>query len=198
MNARTPVHAILRVHREVGRLRRGEVLDALRHAIEVVGRRHDEFRVVHYSLQHNHIHLLVEAAGGNQLSRGMQALAIAAARAINRALKRTGKVFEHRFHSTMIGTPRQARNVIAYVLGNWRRHDEDERSRNARSELVDCYSSAVSFPGWRQTTDWRSWVGWKNYDPLPVSAPRTWLLSTGWTKAGPPLDAWATPGPPAR
>ncbi len=77
----------------------------------------------------------------------MQAFAISAARAINRVLHRTGKVFEPRFHSTMIGTPRQARNVIAYVLSNWRRHHEDERSRDARSEILDRYSSATRFPG---------------------------------------------------
>ncbi len=195
MTARTPVHAVLRVTREVGRLRKGEILGALRHALGAVSARADWFRVVHYSVQHNHLHLLVEAAGRDELARGMQAFTISAARAINRAVKRSGKVFEHRFHSTMIGTPRQARNVIAYVLGNWRRHNEDERSHDARLEMMDRYSSAVSFPGWRQATDWRGWAGWHDYDPLPVSPPRTWLLSAGWAKAGSPLDALHTPGP---
>lgn len=189
------MHAVLRVTRDVGRLWRGEVLDALRRAISVVRSRRDEFRVVHYSLQHNHLHLLVEAAGNESLAKGMQAFAISAARAINRVIGRTGRVFEHRFHSTVIGTPRQARNVLAYVLGNWRRHHEDERSRQARTALLDPYSSAVSFDGWRQPTDWRSWPGWARYEPVAVTPPETWLLSTGWKRVSPALDAWSTPGP---
>ena len=119
MTARTPVHAVLREVREVGRLRKGEIVGAMRHALEVVASRADRFRVVHYSVQHNHLHLLVEASSAAELARRMQAFTISAARAINGAVKRTGKVFEHRFHSTMIGTPRQARNVIAYVLGRF-------------------------------------------------------------------------------
>ena len=159
MNARTPVHAVLRVKRELGRLRRGEVLDALRHTIAVVRSRRETFRVVHYSLQHNHLHFLVEATSSRELATGMQSLTISAARAINRALGRTGEVFEYRYHSTMIGTPRQARNVIAYVLGNWRRHNEDERSVTARFTTIDPYSSAVSFEGWNEAINWPEWPG---------------------------------------
>lgn len=198
MTARTPVHAVLRVTREVGRLRKNEILAALRHALEVVGARRDVFRIVHYSLQHNHLHLLVEASGTVELARGMQAFAISAARAMNRAVGRTGRVFEHRYHSTMVGTPRQARNVLAYVLGNWRRHNEDERSRAARFDAIDRYSSAAVFPGWLSPTGGQPSSGGEEHHPLPVSPPRTWLLSTGWTKAGPPLDPWATPGPVPR
>ena len=150
---------------------------------------------MHYSLQHNHLHFLVEAAGSVELATGMQALTISVAKAINRALGRTGKVFEYRYHSTMIGTPRQARNVIAYVLGNWRRHNEDERSLGARFAPVDPYSSAVSFEGWSEPMPWQQWPGWSRYRPAAVSLPRTWLLSAGWRRASAVLDPWATPGP---
>ena len=184
--------------REVGRLRKGEILTALRHALDVVGRRRDVFRVVHYSLQHNHLHLLVEASSPAELASGMQAFAISAACALNGAVGHTGKVFDHRYHSTMISTPRQARNVIAYVLGNWRRHNEDERSHAALSERIDRYSSACLFSGWQPSPAGHVASGDEEHHPLPVSPPRTWLLSTGWTKAGPLLDPWATPGPCSR
>ncbi len=65
-----------------------------------------------------------------------QSLAITAARAINRAAGRRGKVFAFRYHATRITTPRQMRNTLAYVLNNWRRHGEDQRSARARAAKI--------------------------------------------------------------
>jgi REP element-mobilizing transposase RayT len=178
---RHPVHVVLRTRREVGRLRRGEVYRAIRRALIRISTRVD-FRVVQLSIQHNHLHLLVEAAHAEALSRGMQALAITAAKAINGSLGRTGKVFAYRYHATPITSPRQAYRALGYVANNWRRHREDVSAPG----LIDPYSSARALAGWTHLAP-------EPDDPLPVSAPRTWLLSTGWTLHG-PLDPRATPG----
>src|SRR5262245_7994113 len=90
-----PQHAVLRTRKDVGRLRKSKVYHALRATLRrmlgTLG-----FRVVHLSIQHNHLHFLVEAASKDALRRGMQGLAISAARAINKVMRRTGKVFEYR------------------------------------------------------------------------------------------------------
>ena len=179
--ARFPVHVVLRTRSEVRRLRRGYVLRKVRRALHVVAVREAGFRVVHMSIQHNHLHLLVEAENKLALSRGMQAFAISAARAINRSQNRTGKVFALRYHATTISSRRQTRHALAYVLNNWRRHEEDRRGgRRAARALVDPYSSGVSFEGWS--------VGAfdvpDDYVPLAVSAARTWLLREGWKLYG--------------
>jgi REP element-mobilizing transposase RayT len=179
----------MRVRREVGRLRRGRIYDAVRRAMRTIGAR-SEFRVVHLSIQSNHLHFLVEATDRLELSRGMQALNISVARAINKALGRRGKVFAYRYHATEVTNPTQARNALAYVLNNWRRHDEDEASERARFAALDPYSSAIAFTGWSDFTlgEWPP-----GYEPLPVSPPQTWLLQVGWTKAKRPISAWETP-----
>ena len=180
-----PVHVSLRTLQSVPRLRQRRVYDAVRRTliryVEAAG-----FRVVHLSIQHNHLHFLCEAANSRALSTGMQSLAINLARGINAACRRTGKVFAFRYHSTQIKTDRYARNVIAYVLNNWRRHREDKRTTNA---ALDPYSSALSFAGWT-----RAFAKPKAYDPLPVSAPRTGLLRDGWTVYG-KLVPTECPGP---
>jgi len=117
----------------------------------------------------------------------MQVLSSTAARAINRKRDRRGKVFAFRFHDTQITAPRQARNALAYVLNNWRRHGEDRGS----SWLVDKFSSAVSFDGW---LDHRCFALPADYEPLPVAAPRSWLLRVGWRKHA-PIETTETPGP---
>jgi len=173
---RFPVHVTLRVKQDVGRLRRGYVLRRLRRALHVVAPREDVFRVVHMSIQNNHLHLLVEAAGKTELARGMQAFAISAARAINRAQERTGKVFAFRYHAVEIKNRRQTRHALAYVLNNWRRHSEDRRIGHA----LDEFSSAVVFDGW---TCGRFALP-ARHEPLAVTAAQSWLLREGWKMYG--------------
>lgn len=151
------------------------------------------FQIVHVSIQHNHLHLLVEAAGKDTLRRGMQGFAISAAKAINKACKRTGKVFEYRYHATQISSPRQARHALSYVLNNWRRHNEDERTRAAHEAAIDPYSTARQFAGWKERNAAVMPAGFERFDPLEVAPPRTWLLRVGWEKSG-AISAYAIPG----
>ena len=189
------MHAVLRVREEVGRLRRRNIYAAVRAALVargVTGAGENAFRVVHISIQHNHVHLLLEAGSRHTLSNGMRVLTIAIARAINKSLGRAGKVFACRYHATEITTPTQTRHALAYVLNNWRRHREDVRTPGAENALLDPYSTAVAFRGWRGHASFRLPPG---YAPLPSAPPSTWLLRLGWTKAGPLLDVRAVPGP---
>ncbi len=80
------------------------------------------FRVVQYSLQGNHVHLIVEAADTEALGRGMMSVASRLGRAVNRVFSRTGRVLADRYHARVLKTPREVRNALAYVLLNARRH----------------------------------------------------------------------------
>ncbi|MBA3502589.1 MAG: transposase [Myxococcota bacterium] len=192
--ARNPLHVVLRVKESVGRLRRREVYAGAHRALLQIAAR-IAFRVVHMSIQHNHLHLLVEAADNDALESGMRALTISLAKRINKSLGRSGKVFEHRYHSTPLTSPRQTRNALAYVLNNWRRHREDERGFDERTMPLDPYSSAISFRGW---ADFSAGVDqWPDVidEPLPVSPPQTWLLGVGWELAKRSIRTSDTPGP---
>src|SRR5690242_20378959 len=101
VNKREPQHVVLRTLPSVGRLRKGKVYRGLRQTLSrLLGKL--GFRVVHMSIQKNHLHFLVEAGGKVALRLGMQGLAISAAKAINKVLKRSGKVFAYRYHATAI------------------------------------------------------------------------------------------------
>ena len=184
-----PVHVTLRVARDVGQLRVREIYRAVRAATLAIAWR-DDFRIVHLSIQHDHLHLLVEADDERALSNGVRGFAISAARHINRAVScrrtqpRHGRVFPDRYHETILTSPRQVRNALRYVMTNWKKHREDRRW-HARNWLLDPFSSAISFTGWKELED-RAWT-WElpaTYEPLRVASPRTWLLSRGWQRAG--------------
>jgi putative transposase len=190
LHARHPVHVTLRVVRAVGNLRRRCVYRAIREATITTARRGD-FRIVHLSIQRTHVHLLVEAENKAALSIGMQGFQISAAKHLNAEIskdrpgpRRRGTVFPDRYHAVIITSPRQARNALTYVLGNWRRHEEDRREPMSRW-TIDWFSSAIHFPGWAEYGDAPFlWRGPATYDPLLVYQPRTWLLRVGWQKSG--------------
>jgi hypothetical protein len=141
-----------------------------------------DFRLVHYSLQSNHAHLLVEATGCEALGRGMAAVGVRLARAVNRVFGRRGRVLAERFHLRVLRTPREVRRALAYVLLNARRH-----ARGAlRAVGLDPASSARWFDGWRSVPPMGGGT-------LAVARARTWLLRTGWRKHG-LLDPAEQPG----
>jgi REP element-mobilizing transposase RayT len=181
--AKTPVHVTMRVKKSVGRLRQRKIYRAVRKAALHVLRT-GTLRIVHLSIQQDHLHAIVEASGRDSLARGIQGFQISAARHINRATGHRGGVFADRYHADQLRTPQMVRNAIAYVVNNWRKHGEDRGS----SLSIDPFSSAVSFTQWL--------VAPKVIpvdEPLAVSPPTFWLLSTGWTRHG-LIDPYEVPG----
>jgi hypothetical protein len=146
------------------------------------------FRLVHYSIQSNHVHLIVEAASALDLASGMKSIGARLARAVNRILRRRGPVLQDRYHVHILRTPREVRNAIAYVLLNARRHAAKLGRRLSKAARIDPASSGRWFDGWRTA-------------PLPggpperpaVARPRSWLLRFGWRRSG-LIEPWEVPG----
>ena len=190
LNARYPVHVVLRTVSAVGKLRRRCVYQAIREATLTTARR-DDFRIIQLSIQHNHIHLLVEADDKHTLAKGMQGFQISAAKHLNAAIskdrpgpRRRGTVFSDRYHAEIITSPTQARHCLSYVMNNWRKHRED-LAVPMSAWTIDWFSSAAMFPGWEEYGDEPFlWRGPPTYDPLVVYQPKTWLLREGWKKVG--------------
>ena len=133
-----PVHTTLRVRKEIPSLRRDQLFGEVSEAIGAS--RRDDFRVVHFSVLGNHLHLIVEAFDHAALARGMQGLGTRIARAVNRVLHRPGGVFADHYHAHYLRSPTEAARAVAYVLGNYEHHFPDA-SRPAR--WVDPCSSEV-------------------------------------------------------
>jgi REP element-mobilizing transposase RayT len=142
------------------------------------------FRVVHYSLQSNHAHFLIEADDAVVLGRGMKALGARLARTVNRAFGRTGSVLADRYHLRVLRTPREARNALAYVLLNRRKHLAEVGGMATAG--IDPASSGRWFRHWATRT-------LPARDPPVVSPAASWLLRVGWLRWG-AIDVAETPG----
>jgi REP element-mobilizing transposase RayT len=175
--ARHPCHVTLRVRRDIPSLRRQRFVAELERTWRAACDR-GRFRLVHYSVQADHAHLIVEAASTRDLACGLKAIAARLARAANRVFGRVGPVLADRAHVRVLRTPREVRHAIAYVLMNARRHAANA-GRQVRDWIarVDPASSGRWFAGWRTPQP-------RAPDAPAVAPPRTWLLALGWRRHG--------------
>lgn len=188
----------LRVRDHVWNLRSRRGLSVLRRAFAGGGERFG-FRLVHYSVQGNHLHLLGEARDRLALSRAMKGLGVRIARRLNSLMGTRGPVFRERYHARALRTPLEVRRALLYVLANFRRH-QAQVGKRLPEDWLDPFSSARHFDGWQATRGMRRALAAAR-DPcsgLPagICAPRVELLVRGWRRQG-PLDPCATPGPDA-
>jgi REP element-mobilizing transposase RayT len=138
-----------------------------------------DFRVLHYSIQRDHAHFLVEAESRETLARGMKSIGARLARAVNRTFRRVGAVLDGRYHLRLLRTPREVRSALAYVLLNARKH-WCQRFGFAPPERLDDASSARWFDGWSTLSPVRETIE----DVPEVSPARTWLARVGWRRHG--------------
>ncbi|HYO96620.1 MAG TPA: transposase [Polyangiaceae bacterium] len=163
-------------------LRTQLIFPTLRDAISDAARASRGFRVVEFSVQGNHLHLLVEASSAFALSAGMRGLAIRIARRVNQLLSRRGGFWADRWHGRALTSPRAVRNALIAVLNN--------RSTPGASprKPIDPYSSAPYFRGFKEFADAAPISSIKGLVPAaltpprtpPVVPPHTWLLRQGW------------------
>jgi REP element-mobilizing transposase RayT len=121
LKSRFPVHVTWRMTDGVWNLRSRRCFTALARAF-FGGANRFGFKLVHYSVQGNHVHLLVEAKNERALSRGMCGLGVRVAKGLNRVMRRHGKVLDDRYHGHILRTPTEVRRARAYLLQNAREH----------------------------------------------------------------------------
>jgi REP element-mobilizing transposase RayT len=190
-------------------LRSQHVFPTVRLALLRAGRRYPHsFWLLHFSVQHDHVHLIVEATDKRSLSSGVRSIAIRVARYVNELLSRRGRLWADRFHSRALKTPREVRNALVYVLANFRKHE-----RRVKRSGIDPFSSGAWFDGWREwkpgsgrAPPWAEGAVWRtDWQAVPsdslsradsrprngdeptaciVASPRGWLARVGWRPRG--------------
>jgi hypothetical protein len=194
VDPRYPLQVTIRATPGLPSLRSARVCGALRRAIARASV--DRFRVIHFSIQQDHGHFIVEGDEARRARGGMHGLAIRLALAVNRALgRRKGKVVGDRYHVRPLTTPRLMRTSMVYVLLNFRKH------LNAPA-IIDPRSSGPLFPGWHQrarldsadvasaasgrldSADVASAASRGRGSLAATAEPTTWMAIIGWRRAG--------------
>jgi putative transposase len=177
LDARCPLHFTLKMRRHVYQLRSRRCGSVIRRAL-LAGHVKPGGRIVEFSIQHDHVHLVVEALDRRALARMMQGLAIRIARGLNRLMEKRGPVFADRFHSRALRTPTEVRRTLLYVLQNARKHLAQLGHALPPSWTDDEYSSSPWFTGWAGPRPPPSG------EMRPTAEALTWLLSRSWRERG--------------
>jgi putative transposase len=171
--SRRAVHVTQRLRPDAGYLRKQGpaqvILQAFRDAAERGG-----IRIAHYSIQGNHLHLVVEAENARALARGIQGLTVRIARRLNRRIGRSGPVFADRYHSHVLVTRREVANAIRYVTGNYRHHAREHLAPRFRDPLATQPMEPLAKPKL-----WLLGIGWQSEPPGPSRAAHSQLRALG-------------------
>ncbi len=148
-----PVHVTVRLASHVYNLRSRRCFSVLARAFGAAAERFG-VRIVQFSVQGNHVHLVVEASSNETLARAMKGFSVRIARGVNRVMRRRGRVVGDRYHAHVLRTPTEARRALRYVQNNAVKHGL------VASAEHDSYAS--------HATD------------VDLPAPHTWLLRRQW------------------
>lgn len=88
-------------------------------------------RVNHFSLQYDHVHLIVEADSNAILESGMRSITVTIAKGM-----KMGKVQLERYHLHVLRTLRETRNAVLYVLFNRQKHEKGNSKIDGYTSLI--------------------------------------------------------------
>jgi REP element-mobilizing transposase RayT len=199
-----PVHVSMRRVPLAPNLRSERVFRAILSQLARVKR--DGVRVVHYSVQRDHLHLIVEGNDRHDLSAQMRKLFSRIALTVNAVAQRRGRLFRDRHHREELDGPTKTRNALVYVLFNDRKHHAQNGGAISDAFLreLDDRSSIA----WLAPEDWhpharpppeeieRIRARDRNLDGHgpPRSEATTWFAQAGWRiRGGGPIELTALP-----
>lgn len=108
----TPVHINFKYHVAI---RNRRTLIILKRAL--LNAEKKGLRVIHFSIEFNHIHLIAEADSRESLISGMRSLAVTLVRGVGK-----GSIQVERYHLHVLRTPRETEHALDYVLFNHLKH----------------------------------------------------------------------------
>ncbi len=180
LDGSTPLHVTWRLRVASVNLRSGQVSSIFKSS--ALGAKKFGLRILHYSIQGNHLHLMVEASGNTELTAGLRSFMIRFAKGLRRHANWQGSLFAGRYHLHVLKTPTEVKRALVYVLQNFSKHSK-------RIWHLDEYSSAPHFGKWKALLNDNTGPLLAEYDgpktlPVFLSAPRSWLAREGWLRSG--------------
>jgi REP element-mobilizing transposase RayT len=134
-----PVHVTIKLNRNVVTTLRNKVLfKKILRAITLA--RKKGMRLIHFTVQKDHLHLLIESKDKKQLAKSMQSLKISLAKSLIYLKQNTRiKIFKERYHVHILKTLREIKNAKNYILGNAAKH-------GVIKDKFDTFSSVIKAP----------------------------------------------------
>lgn len=175
----TVLHLTVKIEKAKAGLKNKTTLQLLRRAI--LKARKMGLSIVHYTLEFDHVHMLVETNNNETLARGMQSFGITLSKGINKIKATSGQVFKTRYHFRKLKTPSEIKNALAYILGNGIKH-KSSSFINQYNTLMAVKNYGKLYPGFEsKITDVikhsMELLRWKEDLQRTLASPQSFLLS---------------------
>jgi REP element-mobilizing transposase RayT len=146
------LHLTVKIKKNKADIKNKSVLSILKKSI--MNARRQGLKVIHYSLEYDHVHLLIEADNNHILGKGMQAFGVTFSKAINRMRKLKGEVYKHRYHFRQISSSRDLKNVLRYIFSNGLKHGTSKHIINPYNSLKAEIKHILFYKGkWKPDTE---------------------------------------------
>lgn len=144
----TPLHLTIKIEKDKAGLKNKFILKSLHSSIKKA--RKIGLKIIHYTLEYDHVHLLVETDNKTALARGMQSFGISFSKSINKIKKAQGKVFKTRYHYRKLKTPAEVKNVFNYIFGNSLKHKKAISIVSPYNSLMAIDNFSNLYPGFEE------------------------------------------------
>jgi REP element-mobilizing transposase RayT len=132
--SKMPVHVTVKTNqKDIGSIRSKILYKEIRQAMKRA--RYGGIRIIHFSVQKDHIHMIIEAASSILLGRAMRAMSISLSKRFTEVLGESVKALQNRYHLRLLKSFNQIKNAIFYVLNNGKKH--------LIADTIDFYSSNI-------------------------------------------------------
>ena len=174
LSEKIPSHITLKFKKDVPNLRCEAFLLEFTRAIRKAKAK--GLAVTQFSIESNHIHMLIEVKSNDTLKRGLLSLQGCVTWGLRRVFKYFGEVFVDRFHLHAIKSPREMKHALGYVIFNHAKHCGIAWFRDVYSSGFAQHEFAANV---RQTRAPK----WQSEIESVMSQATSWLQQTGWKRA---------------
>lgn len=193
LDARHPLHVTLRVAQGLASLRGEAPSRVIRECFVAASGVHG-LRVLEFTIQSNHLHLIVEIDGEHAETRNvgrrrvhdvrkalglaLRGLSVRIARGLNKLWGRRGAVFPERYHVEELDSVERVRRARAYALENWRKHGAQGGTTYGPGpdpRATGRWSSVWYAERWGRALDPALLAGLGPRASWPIVPPSTWL-----------------------
>ena len=159
-----PGHLVVGVREGLPSLRKKPVRQCIIKALVAMQDRF-QCRIVEFSIQTNHIHMLADPTNEAELAKAMKSFKVRVARALNQMWGLKGTFWADRYYFRLVRKVHELRRLIRYVLQNARKHGMH------LPPGPDFYSSGIWFEKWEGCRGQTFTT-----EPCPVRPPRDMAL----------------------
>ncbi len=185
-----PLHINVKMVKEIPNLRTKHRFKLIKRAI--LKAREKKLRIIHFCVQSNHLHLLVEASDKAELGKSMQSFCTSLAKLINNSCRRRGRVFVDRYHLHILRTSQEVKNAMKNIFQKLYKHTKGKKQLDYYSsifcfDLADLSKLNLNQLKWKiiKTKKYNNFYYkclCKTFEELIVNA-QSWIGCYGWRKS---------------